>query len=253
MKPAIRNSPQAGVTLIEVLIAVTLLSLLSVAMLYALRAGLMSYSKTTAKLMENRKVVGAQRVLEQELQGLVPVVSPCLGTPDSASQKFGFFQAEPQTMRFVSTFSLQQAWRGPAQILELFVMPGDDGVGVRLLVNEVPFGGPVAAGALCQSIALNPAIGRPAPHFVPVNAGPGSFVLADRLAFCRFLYLWPAIDPTQPQAQPVWSSSSSGLGWPIAIRIEMAPLETDPSHLQPVTVIANLHVHRLPEVTYGDY
>jgi len=54
----IKPSTRAGVTLIEVLVAITLLSLLSVAMLFALRIGLMAYSKTNAKLMDDRRVAG---------------------------------------------------------------------------------------------------------------------------------------------------------------------------------------------------
>ncbi len=76
MKPLTRrNRWQAGTTLIEVLIAVTLLSLLSVAMAFALRIGINAYQKTSGKLMENRRVAGAQRILEEELEGIVPSVA----------------------------------------------------------------------------------------------------------------------------------------------------------------------------------
>jgi prepilin-type N-terminal cleavage/methylation domain-containing protein len=242
---------EAGVTLIEVLIAVTLLSVLSVAMLYALRGGLMAYSKTDARLMDNRRVAGAQRILEQELEGMIPVVSGCSGTPDTAPQKFGFFQGEAQVMRLVSNFSLQQAWRGQPKILELFVIPGENGEGVRLVVNETPYMGPVPAGNLCMAITPDSSTGRPVPHFAPVYAGPGSFVLADKLAFCRFSYLWPSLDPAQPL--PAWRASSIGQGWPMAMRVEMAPLEADPSRLQPMTVTADIHIRRIPEIPYGDY
>jgi len=54
----------AGVTLMELLIAVMLLSLLSVGLLFALRIGLNTYSKAQGKLMDNRRVAGAQRILE---------------------------------------------------------------------------------------------------------------------------------------------------------------------------------------------
>ena len=125
---------QAGLTLVEVLIAITLLSLLTTGMLFAMRVGLLAFSKTDGKLMENRRVAGAQRVVEQELAGLMPVIAPC-GAPGARA---AFFQGEGDVLRLVSTFSLQQAWRGPAQILELFVIPGEEGRGVRLVVNEIP-------------------------------------------------------------------------------------------------------------------
>ena len=102
----------AGVTLMELLIAVLLLSLLSVGLLFALRIGLNTYSKAQTKLMDNRRVAGAQRILEQELEGLVPVVAPCGVGTEGGGAPVRFFQGEPEVMRLVSTFSLQGAWRG---------------------------------------------------------------------------------------------------------------------------------------------
>src|SRR5258706_16233959 len=104
---------RAGVTLVELLVAVTLFALLSVGMLYAFRIGLMAYSKTQTHLMDNRRVAGAQRVLLQELQNMVPVVAPCGGD----GPKIPFFQGDSQSIRMVSTFSLQGASRGMTQIL----------------------------------------------------------------------------------------------------------------------------------------
>src|SRR5262245_59487174 len=60
--PAMRRD--AGVTLIEVLVAVTLLSLLTVGMMYAMSVGFQAFQKTDRTLMENRRVAGAQRILE---------------------------------------------------------------------------------------------------------------------------------------------------------------------------------------------
>ncbi len=236
---------EAGVTLIEVLVAVTLLSLLSAGMLVALRIGLNSFTKVDTKLMDNRRVAGAQRIVEQELEGLVPAVSPC----GKIGGKMAFFQGEPQTMRLVSTFSLQQAWRGSPQLLEIFVVPGEDGRGVRLVVNEIPYTGPEAAGQLCTGTAPDPLSGMPMAHFVPVVSSPRSFVLADKLAYCRFSYYTPVPDPRLP---PVWRDIWAHTGWPLALRIDMAPLEPDPSRLQPISVVAPVHIVRAPEAEYAD-
>jgi prepilin-type N-terminal cleavage/methylation domain-containing protein len=251
-----RRSSQAGLTLIEVLVSITLLSLLAVAMLFALRIGLSAYAKTNTRLMDNRRVVGAQRVLEQELEGIVPAVGPCTGMPQAAQgstptgPNFGFFQAEPQVMRLVSTFSLQQGWRGRPQILELFVVPSDDGPGVRLVVNELPYLGPLAAGRMCIGLTPDPSLGISLPHFTPVLAGPNSFVLADKLAFCRFSYLW---QPRLATDEIAWSPGARNSGWPVSVRVEMAPLQPDPSTLQPLTVTAALHLHLSPTIPYVDY
>ena len=234
-----RRRSTAGVTLMELLIAVLLLSLLSLGLVFALRIGLNTYTKTQTKLMDNRRVAGAQRIVEQELEGLVPVVAQCGMGMEGGGSKAQFFQGEPEVMRLVSTFSLQGAWRGRAQILEIFVIPGEAG-GVRLVVNEIPYEGPLAAGRLCAG-----------PHkFFAASAGPNSFVLADKLALCRFAYLDQPEDQSLP---PVWVTRFVGPTWPQAVRIEMAPMEPDPSRLQPISVVAPIHVFRHPEIPYGDY
>jgi hypothetical protein len=234
-----RRRPTAGVTLMELLIAVVLLSLLSVGLMFALRIGFNAYSKTQTRLMDNRRVAGAQRILEQELEGLVPVVAQCGGGAEGGGTPAAFFQGEPDTMRLVSTFSLQGAWRGQPQILEVFVIPGADGRGVRLVVNEIPYQSPQAAGSSCLG-----------PHkFFAASAGEKSFVLADKLDFCRFSYLEQPPDINSPLH---WVPRFAGEDWPRAVRIEMAPLDPDPSRVQPITVVAPIHIMRRLEIPYAD-
>jgi len=226
-----------GVTLIELLVSVTLLSLLSVGLLLALRMGFTAYGKTQERLMDNRRVAGSQRILEEQIGGLLPVVATCGGT-----YKAAFFQGEPQVMRFVTTFSLQQGWRGRPQILEVFVAPGEDGRGVRLLANEIPYTGALGAGRYCAASGNTL-------RFAPVTPEPTSFVLADRLDHCRFTYLTA---PTEANAPPAWLPLWAGKTWPMGVRVDMAPLEPDPSRLQPIAFTAPIHIHRDPEINYED-
>jgi prepilin-type N-terminal cleavage/methylation domain-containing protein len=241
-----RRSRQAGLTLIEVLVAITLLALLSVGMMVAMQIGLSSFAKVDRKLMDNRRVSGAQRLLEQELEGIMPVVAPC----GKEGRKFSFFSGEPQVLRLVSTFSLQDAWRGQPQILELFVIPGEDGVGFRLVVNEVPYPGPFGAGQLCLGVTPDPLSGSAVPKFLPPVPSGNSFVLADKLAYCHFVFLSP---PLQPNLLPFWTDTWVRGGWPQAVRIEMAPMAPDFSRLQPISVVAPIFIHRNPDVPYGDF
>jgi prepilin-type N-terminal cleavage/methylation domain-containing protein len=231
---------QKGLTLMEVLVSVTLLSLLSVAMFMAMRIGLNSYVKADARLMDNRRAVGAQRIVEEEIEGFVPVLAVCNGSNNAPGTKIPFFQGEPEVMRLVSTFSLQGGWRGQPQVLELFVIPGENGRGVRLVVNETLYTGPAGAGRFCMG----------ARKFLPVDSGPQSFVLADKLAYCRFAYLTPSPNPNEP---PVWKALWTTQTWPLAVRVEMAPLEADPSRIQPITVTAPIYLRRSPEIQYGDF
>jgi len=239
---------EAGVTLIEVLVAVTLLSLLSLGMVMAMRVGLAAYSKTETKLMDNRRVAGAQRILQSQLEGLVPAFVMCGAGQAGAGTRAVLFQGSPEGMWMVSTFSLREGWRGQPQILQLYVIPNDEG-GVRLVVNEIPYTGPVGASQYCTgTIGIAGTISRLA-QMMPTRTGAQTFVLADKLAFCRFSYYSPSnlmYDP--PAWQPAWASK----GWPLAVRIEMAPAEIDPSRLQPITVTAPLHVSRDADKVYTD-
>ena len=245
-----RRGDRRGVTLIEVLIAITLLSALSVAMLFAMRIGLDTFGKVGDRLMLNRRVAGAQRILQSEIEGMMPVVAPCIVDGVPAGQAAPFFQGDSQTMRLVSTFSLQEAWRGRPQILEFAVIPGENDRGVRLIVNELPYTGPQGAGQLCLGYAPSPVTGAMGPRYAPVAANPQSFVLADQLEYCRLSYLSPAMQPGLP---PAWTTRWAFNGWPMGVRIEMAPLAPDGSRLQPITAVAPVRMRRNFGVPYADF
>src|SRR5262245_7262832 len=116
--------PTAGVTLLEVVIAVSLLSLLTVGVSAALRLGLSALSKTNTRLMSNRRVTGSQLALQQQLEGFMPVIAPCGSTPGApGGVKMPFFHGSEESMRFVSTYSLQEGARGIPRILEFQVTP----------------------------------------------------------------------------------------------------------------------------------
>ena len=235
----------AGFTLIEVLIAVTLVSLLTAGLMVAMRVGLSAMNKADTKLMSNRRMMSAQRILEEQVAGVMPVVADCQAGGERPAGRIVFFQGEPQSMRFASTYSLQQASRGLPMMLEYQVIPGENNQGVRLIVNELWYTGPRAAGALCLGIAADPVTGAPFPRFLPILARPNSYVLADKLAFCRFSF-----HDAPPEAAPRWLTVWPLQYLPDAIRIEMAPLAPDPARLQPLTLTIPVHVNRQPLEEY---
>lgn len=230
---------ESGLTLIEVLIAISLLALLSVGILTAMRIGLSATGKVNAKLMQNRRVAGTQKVLEQQIAGFIPVIASLNSSPPS---RIAFFQGESRSMRFVSSYSLQAASRGIPQILEFQVIPGENGGGVRLIVNEWPYTGPLSAGIFCLGRVPDPTRGVTVPRFRPIQAGPNSFVLADHLAYCRFAYLESKPKPVLEE----WDANWIYERWPLGIRMEMASLDGNPAGLHMVTITAPLHVNHQP-------
>jgi prepilin-type N-terminal cleavage/methylation domain-containing protein len=243
-----RRNPQSGVTLIEILVAVTLLSLLSLGVLIAMRLGLSTMDKTDRRIVSNRRVTGSRRIIESEIGSFLFTRAAYYPQPQ-APVLVPFLEAEPRRMRFLSSYSLADAWRGRPQIVVLQVIPGERNQGVRLVLNETPYTGPDQAGRMITGIEQDPAVPYPIVHFAEVPANAQSFVLADRLAYCRFSYLEAHPQPPLRVWRPDWVDS---LNLPLAIRIEMAPLDTNGPDLHVSTVTLPLGITRRPGTRYAD-
>jgi general secretion pathway protein J len=227
--------PRRGFTLLELLIATTLLSLLSTGIFMALRIGLGAMERSSARLTESRRLVGVHRVLEQQVAGLIPALLQCApGAPRQA-----LFYGEPTGVRMVTAYSLQEAGRGYPSLIEYSVAPGAGG-GVRLLVTESPYTAFSPMSPFCGGIAAPQAAPRP-------------FVLADNLAYCRFSFLID--DPVRRQRGWVraWAPPpGSAASFPSAIRIEMEPLRTGNDAFAIRTVTVAVRAGRSPLFKYQD-
>lgn len=243
-----RPRSEAGVTLMELLIAVTLMSLLSVGILFALRVGLSAMEKTNRRFISNRRVVGAQRILEQQIANFMPVMADC-AIANGPPQRSPFFQGEPESMRFVSSYSLEQSARGYARLLEFQVIPREDGRGVRLVVNDHVYTGPRSAGQVCLGYQPDPVTGGRILRFLPIQPGPYSFVLADRLAYCRFYYR----EAMQPPIHERWVQRWMTPQWPSGVRVEMALVEPDPSGLTVMSMTIPVRANRQPGVLFAEF
>ncbi len=236
------HDSRRGVTLVELLIAVTLVSMLSLGMLFAMRVGVTAMARTDANLMANRKVTSVERILESQISNVMPVTAMCGASPDNPGARTLFFQGDSASMRLVSTFSLQEGDRGLPHVLEFQVIPADNAAGVRLVVNERIFAGPSSAIGLCTG--LQP--GTQAPQFGPIEIGPMSFVLADKIAYCRFSFKEHLVLPAEGRWVTHWVQAFL----PGAIRVEMAPLAANAGHLPLTTLTIPLHITRDPMRTY---
>jgi prepilin-type N-terminal cleavage/methylation domain-containing protein len=238
---------ERGMTLMEILIVITLLSLLTTGMLMAIRTGLNTMTRSNERIYTNRRVLGAQRALEQHIVNLIPVLAHCRSVGAAAGQRVPFFQGHPTTMRFVTSYSLEEATRGAARIVELQVIPGET-EGVRLIVNEHLYAGPQTAGQFCFGFQEGPS-GMSEPAFPPVATGPRSFVLADRLAYCRFVFREARPAPVLEIWHPRWTRREL----PSAIRVELAPLDPEASPLPVLSLTVPMRVNRPPYEQFSDY
>jgi hypothetical protein len=87
-----------------------------------------------------------------------------------------------------------------------------------------------------------------APIFRPAEPTPRSFVLADKLAYCRFAYREVIERPFSERWLPQWIKQEL----PSAIRVEMAPLDPGPSSLHVMSLTLPVRVDKDPLRKYGD-
>ncbi len=237
-----RSSQRAGMTLVEVLVAFTLLGMLSLGLVTALQTGVGAWQDSREAISLDRRIVNANSLLHAELAGLVPVLAePPPNRPDIP--RFPFFHGEPTEMRFVSSYSLEAGVRSGLRIVELSVIPGKEGR--RLILNELPYRGPRSVGGFAlQALPDRTSLSGRRLIFAPVRARADSLIAADRLSFCRFSYLRYPREPEAPgEWIPIWSDLQNV---PVAVRLEMAPAAVE-AGLQPVTITAQIRAeYELP-------
>ena len=230
-----RASNRAGLTLVEVLVAVTLLGMLSLGLVTALQAGVGAWQDSQEAMSLDRRIANANNLLHAELAGLVPILAE--PPPNRANiPQFPFFQGEPAAMRFVSSHSLAAGIRSGLRIVELSVIRAEKGQ--RLILNELPYRGPLSVGGFAvDSLEDRSSFSGRRIVFAPIQARADSLVVADQLAVCRFSYLSYPPDPEAPgEWLPVWTDTRKV---PVAVRLELAPAKVD-ARLQPVTITAQV-------------
>ena len=223
----ISKSRTRGFTLIEMIIAVTLVAALATGMLYAMRTGLLTLDKTQSRFVENRRVMGTQQLLHNQIAGMIPLMGEC-GEP--------VFRGNSKAMRFLSLYSLEQGYRGDARIVEYAVRPAKDR-GWELTLAELPFTGPASEEPFCRA---------PVPAPLPVKEPR---VLATHLANVRFVYReYLAQKPAEGDWVDEWFRRTS----PGAVRIEMSSLDENSSALPFVNITVPMRVTRDVGAPYND-
>jgi prepilin-type N-terminal cleavage/methylation domain-containing protein len=244
MRNRLEQRRRRGVTLMELMVAVMLMTLLSTGILFALHIGINAMQGTQRKFAANRKVLGAQRVIDQQLAGLIPVQVLC---GSERSRQALFFHGTANSMRFISAYTLEEGNRSYPRVVEYMIIPGER-TGVRLVMNEYLYGGPMALSQYCTGLTTDPRTLTWSAQFSPVQLGPRPFVLADQLIACRFQYLM--MDGRGITKQ--WGSDFAGSITPVAVRIEMTPIAPDGGRLQMATTTIPIRVMRNASQFYND-
>lgn len=231
-----RSNSQRGVTLVELLIAITLVAALATGMLMALRSSLTAMDRINVRLEENRRVVGLQQIVNRQISGTIPGGGNCR------------FIGMPGSLQLVTAYSIDQGARGFPHAVQFQVRPDPAG-GVQLFETESPYAG--GCGPLGAGI---PPPGAPVPSApvpgVPV-AGTQTLVLATRLYSCRFSYR----APPRPDGSflNAWADAWNLPLLPGAVRIDTVPLDSVKSNLPALAVNAPIRITKLQMDYTDDY
>jgi len=249
MRNPARERSEGGVTLLELMIAITLVAGLSTGMLMAMRTSLQTYEKTAKRLESNRRFVKTQQMLSDQISAVMPAQGACLGDDGQAVGIPSFLSGSVDTLRLVSSYSIAEGSRGYPQIVEYRVLPEQRG-SFRLVATERPYTGPQSTIPYCGGAAPPPVSSY---ELGARSAGPASgesYVLAEHLAYCRFSYHEPYDQNRFLETSwlPLWDKPLL----PAGIHIEMRPLVPDAGGLSVLGVTVPIQVTRDPRLVYVD-
>jgi prepilin-type N-terminal cleavage/methylation domain-containing protein len=217
---------ERGFTLIELMIAVTLVAALSTGMLIAMRTGLVTLEKTETRLHENRRVVSIQQMLIRQLEGIMPVTGDC------ATGRSPMFAGTDQFLRFVTSYSMEQGARGYPQLVQIQIVPDSQG-GFRVVENEHLYFSPSSTVLFCA----------------PQPPAANSFEIAHGLATGRIVYRdYAPADANGGKLIPIWDRPNL----PSTVRIEMIPLRPEANRLNVQTVDVPISINRQVQGIYED-
>jgi prepilin-type N-terminal cleavage/methylation domain-containing protein len=225
-----RRAGPSGFTLLELLIAVTLVAAISSGMLTALRNALFTMERTQTRLEEARRAAALHMLVRRQIGGAMAARGFCGGENAPLTP---VFRGNAQRLLLVSTESLAEGARGMPRILLYAVQANGDGT-LRLEVTEGWFAGPASSLAFCGP-----------------GAAPGApFVIYPRLLAARFLYR--RMHPETYLPQGPWLQEWTQPWLPAAVRVELTPAPGTEARLPAGPITVPLHVARAPGVQYGD-
>lgn len=207
-----RAKQNHGFTLLEVLVSITVISLLATTILFAWRIATAAWGRATTLLEEDRRVDAVQQVLREQMAAMVPLRS-------RSNQALGevFFQGEPLHARFVSRYSLENRTRAGLYRIEYSVERQSDGT-MQILLNEFPVENPEELTALLVGTETTDA--GSVLRFTPLEHTAQTQVLMDGLPESHLEYFQSDAATGQGTWVTQWTSRGE---LPRAMAIRIAP------------------------------
>lgn len=224
-----RNLSECGFTLMELLVSMTIISLLAVTILFGWRIAAGAWGRASQLVDEQRRVAAIDQVLETQMAEMLPA-TPWLRQGNAAV----FFQGEPRTARFLSRYSLVNRSRSGLYLVEYQISDGPSGT-QQLLLNESPVENQDELGTLRADAPQSADSSQP--RFVSFERTPQTRVMLEEITGAHFEYYQPA-GPLGPGGWVSrWQGQANELPRAMAIRFSANPA---PNRLQPAAVVARI-------------
>jgi prepilin-type N-terminal cleavage/methylation domain-containing protein len=231
MKPRLQN----GITLIELLIAMSLLGLISLGMLFAMRIGVNSWQHANKRMSADRSVIAASDLITEQLAGARAKV---VGWgPLERRAGFLYFEGRAGRMRLLTDYSVAARVRGGMWIAEYWFESNARNE-CRLMYNERPFRSDDDIASTVNQVVTGPA-GYVADYRAPVTSA-STRVLYSGIHNCTFEYL---VEPFNAPVYwtPNWTSDNRLL--PRAVAVRFKGEEAD--GIAPVAIVATLNAREV--------
>jgi prepilin-type N-terminal cleavage/methylation domain-containing protein len=227
-------STSAGFTLLELLISMTVLSLLATTILFGWRIATSAWQKANTYLAASRLVTETNHLLEEQIASMLPY---------QARTDIGnivFFQGEPKTARFVSRYSLEG--RSSSGLYEIeYQLEEENDRSCHLLLNESPVTSMDQLGLVVRGNESTPT-GGTVRRFAPFEKNARTITLLQGTSECRFEYYQPAT----PGTKGVWTEQWPAVEFlPTAMAIRLAE-SSQSNKLKPVTLVAAIRNNSKP-------
>lgn len=213
-----RRGQMRGFTLMELLVATTLLALLSLTVLLGMRIGFRAWEKAERRLAEEAEEAAVEEYLGRALASTVAYKA--MPAEEKPPREFVPFQGTSQGARWLSTYSTGWQERSGLVLVECFV--AGEGNHGRLVVEQFPVRGDAnLARGMLAGVEVDPESGRTRVVYQPFDVDSGApessarTLVAD-VPRARFEFL--KVTPRESSWQDTWDGARESQ-LPAAVRL----------------------------------
>jgi len=226
-----------GVTLIELLVAISLMGMVSLGLLFGLRIATSAWQKGNTRLAAGRQVIAAADLFAEQIANARPRMIEW--GPRDRAVRFFYFEGAQDRLRFLTATSLAGRSRSGLWLVE-YSFRRDEGGRAKLVYNEWPFSVDADAAQMVQNISMDPSRNRMVIRFNPPASTPQTRDLYRDLEDCGFEYL--ILRPgEEPRWEPQWETTRPLLPPAVATRFRAR----EGRGIAPVAMVASFNVREV--------